>query len=217
MGQKNSAPRTLETYTSFEVLPTEYFNRLNYQNMYSQQVQQQQVQQQQVQQMQMQPQLFQQYNYPAAQPVQQYFVTPIAQAVQKVVEYTVPQNYQLYGQAPMIPANQNPVQIQQQAEMDKPSFYSNASSSNLGSSGKRASRHGFDQAPAQQEMPINASYLNAASRRSFGLAPSSSQPIRSVPKFSANRSFAYWSVLGVLAKRIKYQPTNDTEQIFFNC
>jgi hypothetical protein len=49
------------------------------------------------------------------------------------------------------------------------------------------------------------------------LAPSSSQPIRSVPKFSANRSFAYWSVLGVLAKRIKYQPTNDTEQIFFNC
>jgi hypothetical protein len=159
MGQKNAKPpRILETYTSFDVLPTEYFNRRALQSQLEAQQQQnytnQLYAQQPVQQYVIQPP-----QYSSVPLQQQQFYTPIQQQARP---------YQIYGQAPLI----------QEFGLKQPD------SINIGSDNTR----GYDQYRQQQRIMSSVNiYGDRRSNKSknrLGLAPSSSQQIQSVPKFN---------------------------------
>ena len=158
MGQSNTkAPRTLESYTSFDVLPTEFFNRRTLENQYNAQYQQQYNQQ-------MTPQ----YNQPQAQ---QYYTPSPANNHQQ---------YQLqFGQPPLIQAfGQRPPQHQPHVSHIQPNQNSFSDLRHAEAFANHFTSH------SEQSRAINPSYNSLSSRKHLGLAPSTSQPIQSVPKFN---------------------------------
>jgi hypothetical protein len=152
MGSKSTKTvKTLESYTSFDVLPTEYFNRQSLQHQY-------QIKNQQL------PHNYNPYNYQQIQPfissdqyhmAQQNFYLPIQQQ-QQSPRLAFPQPiYNHQGEASQFLNIYNRNGKQQENKS-----YNNYNYHNL----------------YKQD-----SYLV---KRQLGLAPSSSQQIQSVPKFS---------------------------------
>ncbi len=158
MGQKNAKPpRTLETYTSFDVLPTEYFNRRALQNQLESQAQQnymnQQFLQRPLQQYVMQP------PHSWALPQQQFYI-PIQQQAK---------SYQVYGQAPLV----------QEFGLKQPGSTTMSSNNNLSNNHQYRQHQRFD-----IEHNMYANRRSNKSKHQLGLAPSFSQKIQSVPKFN---------------------------------
>lgn len=172
MGQRNAKqPRTLESYTSFDVLPTEYFNRQAMQQQYDMNLGQQPQYNQFMHDQHMMPQMqFQQQPMQFNNNIPQ-FSAPIQQPPARL---SLPQSYQVYGQPPLIqgfglkqqePPRQN---YHQQHDYQHQDY----------------SRQPY-QTPFQEEIPrVYGERSDNLSRKQLGLAPSTSTQIQSVAKFN---------------------------------
>ena len=153
-------PKTLESYTSFDVLPTEYFDRRALQQRYEMQGQQMMQAQSQPHEQLVPPNQYASPDaymneYQAPQPQNMYM--PIQQQPQPPPRLAFPLTYhQLYESPPLM----------QEYGRKQPGFEMN-----------------FHK-PYNQNDYGNYRVDNSFSRRKLGLAPSYSQQIQSVPKFS---------------------------------
>ena len=169
MGQKNvKQPRTLESYTSFDVLPTEYFNRQAMQHQFESMNQLGQ----QPQYNQFMPEQYMQFPH---QPIQfnnqnPQFLPPVQQSPARL---SLPQSYQVYGQPPLIQGfglkqQEPPRQNYQQSDYSRPNYQ-------------------HQQVSYQhEEIPrvYGGERSENMSRKQLGLAPSNSTQIQSVAKFN---------------------------------
>jgi hypothetical protein len=211
MGAKNVKPaRTLETYTSFEMFPTEYFNRQSLQQQYELKEQQMQFQQQLKLQQQQQPQFaFNYEQYPQAQLQQAQLPLALPYAASNLNQFQYPQqnfyltmqqqhqpersalpaqSFQLvHGRSPLVQEygrkQANMTEFQAYVDIAKPI---NKNFEN------QMSYHNFENYLTNNNTTNNSNsynnknnYINNSWRKkNLGLAPSYSQQIQSVPKFS---------------------------------